>query len=143
MNDPGYDQRLPETSETIKHKYEDKENADSEMDEEEEKKSFLLPTRWWYASTAFPLIAGTFGPTANAFSICALVENWRTDIPSGGTEEHGIDIKDPTWCVCAIHLSKTSFDGLVPYDGSWSFTVKARRLFSVGTGILPNIIIRC
>src|SRR5271156_3119946 len=100
MNDPGYDQKIAETSETIKHEYGDKENADSEMDEEEEEKSFLRPARWWYASTAFPLIAGTFGPMANAFSICALVENWRTDIPSGGTEEHGIDIKDPTWCVC-------------------------------------------
>ena len=34
---------------------------------------------------------------ANAFSICALVENWRVEIPPGGTEVHGIDIKDPQW----------------------------------------------
>jgi potassium channel subfamily K, other eukaryote len=34
---------------------------------------------------------------ANAFSICALVENWRVKIPKGRTEEHGIDIPDPKW----------------------------------------------
>jgi hypothetical protein len=98
------------------------------MDEEEEEESFLLPARWWYASTAFPLIAGTFGPMANTFSICALAENWRVDIPPDGIEEHGVDIKDPTWCVSAINLSKMGFDGLVPCDDSWSVTVKARRL---------------
>lgn len=51
-------------------------------------------------STAFPLIAGTFGPMASAFSICALVVHWRVWIPpDGGTEEHGIFIEDPRWYV--------------------------------------------
>ncbi|KAJ6438929.1 potassium channel [Purpureocillium lavendulum] len=32
----------------------------------------LAPSRWWFASSAFPMIAGTLGPVASAFSICAL-----------------------------------------------------------------------
>lgn len=54
-------------------------------------------SRWWFASTAFPLVAGTFGPMASAFSICALVVRWRVSIPPGGVEEHGIYIDDPKW----------------------------------------------
>ena len=67
--------------------------------------SATTPTRWWYASTAFPLIAGTFGPLANAFSICALVENWRVLIPPGGTEEHAVDIADPRWLIAVNAVS--------------------------------------
>lgn len=38
---------------------------------------------------------------ASAFSVCALVENWRVIVPHGpgGNEAHGIDIKDPGWYV--------------------------------------------
>lgn len=50
---------------------------------------------------------GTFGPMANAFSVCALVENWRVDVPPGGTEEHGIDIKDPRWLIAVNAVSLT------------------------------------
>ena len=98
MNDPGLDGPIGELDGVAQDEF--KDGPDSDMDEEEAERSFLLPAKWWYASTAFPLIAGTFGPMANAFSICALVENWRVKIPKGGTEEHGIDIKDPKWCVC-------------------------------------------
>ena len=42
---------------------------------------------------------GTFGPMASAFSVCALVENWRVVVPPGGNEAHGIDVKDPRWYV--------------------------------------------
>ena len=59
----------------------------------------LLYSRWWFASTAFPLVAGTFGPMASAFSICALVKHWRVYIPPGGAEEHGDYIPDPKWYV--------------------------------------------
>ena len=34
---------------------------------------------------------------ASAFSICALVENWRVSIPSGSDEARGLDQKDPKW----------------------------------------------
>lgn len=105
MNDPGLDEPIGDASSQVK----DVVNANNigDMNEEEEEKSFLQPARWWYASTAFPLIAGTFGPMANAFSICALVEYWRVSIPPGGTEEHAESIKDPPWCVLnavVLHL---------------------------------------
>jgi len=99
MNDPGLDGPIADASDQVKENVNEQrdDNSNHDMDEAEEEKSFLSPARWWYASTAFPLLAGTFGPMANAFSICALVENWRVEIPPGGTEEHGIDIKDPRW----------------------------------------------
>lgn len=54
-------------------------------------------SRWWFASTACPLLAGTFGPLANAFSICALVEKWRVYIPPGLDETVGKPVQDPSW----------------------------------------------
>ena len=56
----------------------------------------LLHSRWWFASTGFPLTAGTFGPMASAFSICALVQDWRVVMP-GETEGIGDKVKDPQW----------------------------------------------
>lgn len=43
------------------------------------------------------IVKGTFGPMASAFSVCALVENWRVVVPPGGNEAHGMDVKDPKW----------------------------------------------
>jgi potassium channel subfamily K, other eukaryote len=83
----------------------DLEETYDKMGEEEQERNFLMPARWWYASTGIPLVAGTFGPMANAFSICALVENWRVRIPPGGTEEHGIDIRDPRWLIAVNAVS--------------------------------------
>jgi potassium channel subfamily K len=51
------------------------------------------------AGTAFPLAAGTFGPMASAFSICALVVHWREYIPPGATEEDAVLIPDPSWYI--------------------------------------------
>jgi potassium channel subfamily K, other eukaryote len=96
MNDPGLHEPIATHAKQMESKYED--SSTEKVDEGEEVKSFFLPARWWYASTAFPLIAGTFGPMANTFSICALVQSWRVEIPPGGTEAHGIEIKDPKWC---------------------------------------------
>ncbi|KAL8739110.1 MAG: hypothetical protein Q9181_000221 [Wetmoreana brouardii] len=38
---------------------------------------------------------------ASAFSVCALVENWRVIVPHGpgGNEAHGYNVKDPGWYV--------------------------------------------
>lgn len=96
MNDPGLDEPISHGSKQVDKLYGDHGNV-PDTSEGEEERSFLRPSRWWFASTAFPLTAGTFGPMANAFSICALVENWRVDLPPGATQEHGIDIKDPKW----------------------------------------------
>ena len=51
---------------------------------------------------------GTFGPMASAFSVCALVENWRVLIPPGSDEARGISEKDPKWYVRTLQLSKPS-----------------------------------
>lgn len=64
-----------------------------------EEDSYMQASTWWFASTACPLLAGTFGPLASGFSICALVYHWRVYIPDGGTEEQGEKIQDPHWLV--------------------------------------------
>ncbi len=100
MNDPGLDQPIDTADSQVREvKGKRDEDGETKEDEQEEEMNYMLPARWWYASTAIPLLAGTFGPMANAFSICALVENWRVSIPPGGSEEHGIDIKDPQWYI--------------------------------------------
>lgn len=97
MNDPGLEEPIADTAGAVEEKHGDA--IPDAFHEDEDTQSHLQPTRWWYASTAFPMVAGTFGPMANSFSICALVQYWRVEIPPGGTEQHGIDIKDPTWSV--------------------------------------------
>lgn len=111
MNDPGLHEPIANGAKEVEYKYEDSSSETMEEVEEEveEIKSFLLPARWWYSSTAFPLLAGTFGPMANTFSVCALVQYWRVEIPPGGTEGHGKDIKDPKWCVNAMRIRKTLY----------------------------------
>ncbi|KAL8742902.1 MAG: hypothetical protein Q9190_004692 [Brigantiaea leucoxantha] len=94
------------------------DRRDDEELAKEDEQAFLNPSRWWFASTAFPLLAGTFGPMASAFSVCALVENWRVIVPSGpgGNEAHGIDVKDPGWYVkektCRLGLAIPLTTGL-------------------------------
>lgn len=91
MNDPGVDDQIKDL-ELANIRGDD--DLDNEWDEE---KTLLNPSRWWFASTACPLIAGTFGPIANGFNICAIVEFWREYIPPGGMEGQGKLVKDPGW----------------------------------------------
>ncbi|KAK5987725.1 Outward-rectifier potassium channel TOK1-like protein [Cladobotryum mycophilum] len=67
----------------------------------------LDPSRWWFASSAFPMIAGTLGPVASAFSICALVRPWRQYISPGGDIQKASFELDPPWLtiVNAIQLA--------------------------------------
>ncbi|KAF2632529.1 potassium channel-like protein [Macroventuria anomochaeta] len=103
MNDPGLDKAATQAAEDVEANNtqydQDKEQA------EEEEQEFLKPGRWWFASTACPLIAGTFGPMANAFSICALPEKWRVYIPSGSDEGHGFTVEDPKWLITINSIS--------------------------------------
>ncbi|KAL6713526.1 hypothetical protein ACLMJK_008991 [Lecanora helva] len=101
MNDPGLDAPIKESS-----KLEDELKAEEEVEKEDEQ-AFLNPSRWWFASTAFPLLAGTFGPMASAFNICALIEHWRVEIPPGlgANESHGNDVRDPKWLLAVNGLS--------------------------------------
>lgn len=95
MNDPGLDADI-ESAEKANHKHSKEDEWKAEAEEEE---LLLDPSRWWFASTASPLIAGTFGPMASMFNICALAINWRELIKSGETENSGSPIPDPGWYV--------------------------------------------
>jgi potassium channel subfamily K, other eukaryote len=56
MNDPGLDAPIQEEAEAIKQEQNDQvqgEDPDGVDDDE----AYLEQTRWWFASTAFPLIA--------------------------------------------------------------------------------------
>ncbi|KAK7942850.1 uncharacterized protein PG986_011963 [Apiospora aurea] len=65
-------------------------------------------SRWWFASSAFPMIAGTLGPVASAFSICSLVQYWRKHIlPGSDVTKAVFDLRDPLWLtvINAIQLA--------------------------------------
>ncbi|KAH7134538.1 hypothetical protein B0J13DRAFT_641017, partial [Dactylonectria estremocensis] len=61
----------------------------------------LEPSRWWFLSLAFPMIAGTLGPVASAFSICALVQPWRQHLVPGGDIQDAPFVADPSWLTIA------------------------------------------
>lgn len=115
MNDPGLDGPISDAALEAKNTLgqlkkgdagnEDTGPSNEAMQFDGQNQAQSMPTRWWYASTGFPLIAGTFGPLANACSICALVENWRVEVPPGGTEAHGINIKDPRFLIVVNGIS--------------------------------------
>ncbi|KAG6015117.1 hypothetical protein E4U54_004211 [Claviceps lovelessii] len=67
----------------------------------------LVPSRWWFASSAFPMIAATLGPVASAFSICALGSQWRQHVMPGKSIDQATFIQDPAWLtiVNAIQLA--------------------------------------
>lgn len=48
------------------------------------------------------MIAGTLGPTASAFSICALVRPWRQRLAPGGDVETAPFLADPPWLVTEL-----------------------------------------
>lgn len=74
-------------------------------DEEDAILDYNSPIHWWFVSTLFPLIAGTFGPMASAFNIMALAVEWRTKISPTSTESEGTHIPDPTWNVVVNAIS--------------------------------------
>ncbi|KAI4093567.1 MAG: hypothetical protein LQ344_002794 [Seirophora lacunosa] len=102
MNDPGLDEPIQQHSKDVEQ--ERKEEVDFQKEDEQ---AFLDPSRWWFASTAFPLLAGTFGPMASAFSVCALSQNWRVIVPHGpgGNEANAFDVKDPGWLLAVNAIS--------------------------------------
>ncbi|KAL8986888.1 MAG: hypothetical protein Q9177_003862 [Variospora cf. flavescens] len=102
MNDPGLDEPIQQHSKDVE------QERKNEIDfQKEDEQAFLDPSRWWFASTAFPLLAGTFGPMASAFSVCALSQNWRVIVPHGpgGNEAEGFIVKDPGWLLAINSIS--------------------------------------
>lgn len=84
---------------------EEKKEAYREEAEEEAEEDHLSPSRWWFATTLFPLIAGTFGPMASAFSLCALIEHWRLIKDPTSTESEGQYDSDPSWVLAVNAVS--------------------------------------
>ncbi len=93
--DPGVEEGIKESADDVES---DKNGADYDHDEAD---TLQQPSRWWFASTAIPLLAGTFGPMATGFNICALVQYWRQTVPlpPNDLETRGHKIPDPTWLV--------------------------------------------
>ncbi|KAG9189551.1 hypothetical protein G6011_06419 [Alternaria panax] len=89
MNDPGLDEPAQEAAQDVN----DWVQAEDEQAEQEERE---------YLD---PINGGTFGPIANGFSICALVEKWRVYIPPGSDEGHGSKITDPKWLIAVNSVS--------------------------------------
>ena len=85
------------------------DNVESDQSDAPDEEDFVQPSRWWFASTACPLLAGTFGPMASGFNICALVQFWRQTVPPGlhATVEMGHVIPDPTWVIVSRHMVVT------------------------------------
>lgn len=66
------------------------------------------PIHMWVVATLFPLVAGTFGPMASMFNICAIAISWRVtvQIPEGSDHEaNGHHIPDPHWLVAVNIVS--------------------------------------
>ncbi|KAK3692495.1 hypothetical protein B0T22DRAFT_373978 [Podospora appendiculata] len=75
----------------------DKDKEKSPPGRVEKEPSHLDPSRWWFASAAFPMIAGTLGPVASAFSILALVQPWRQLFVDVSLPDEAPFIPDPGW----------------------------------------------
>lgn len=101
--DPGMDNAIQDNAERVQDDSQPQQECTTEDD-------LRSPSRWWFASTACPLLAGTFGPMASAFSICALVYSWRVYIPPtpGSVEQHGIPLADPPWLIAINAISLVS-----------------------------------
>ncbi|KAK3687265.1 hypothetical protein B0T22DRAFT_438915 [Podospora appendiculata] len=65
------------------------------------------PQRWWFASTAIPLIVVTIGPLSHVLSIASLVSPWRITLPNGGRglDDLGVGIADPQWEIISNIIS--------------------------------------
>ncbi|KAJ7077429.1 hypothetical protein B0H15DRAFT_915299 [Mycena belliarum] len=112
MNDPGLDEPLQDEYQTAEHNLKGQSAAgkstsgvraefrkELEQDDDEEEVGYFQHKRWWFTSTAFPLIAGTLGPLANFFSACALSQTWRE------YDADGSKIPDPAWLYAINGLS--------------------------------------
>jgi potassium channel subfamily K len=116
MNDPGLDPAIAETANDVEHRTQDgHKESDSRYvhwtSPDRELTQFLEPTRWWYANTEIPLIAATFGPMANAFSVCSLAQKWREIVTDGEAPYAGQLLGDPAWevAVNAVSLAAALF----------------------------------
>ncbi|EGY14309.1 potassium channel [Verticillium dahliae VdLs.17] len=114
MNDPDLDARIEDhVNEYQGEKSQSQDYSNDQSQEKQDEVRFendgfhMTPSRWWFASSAFPMIAGTLGPVASAFSICALVRSWRQHRPPGTSISDAKFVADPEWLLIinAIQLA--------------------------------------
>ncbi|KAJ5820308.1 hypothetical protein N7474_005899 [Penicillium riverlandense] len=101
MNDPGLDDAVADEAGALDQPF---GRQDSQNGENQAPVDHRHPeaARWWLASTAYPLTAGTFGPMASAFNICSLAQTWRMQVQPGGG---AVNIADPKWVIGLNALS--------------------------------------
>ena len=73
--------------------------AVADMTEEDIVQDYNSPIHMWVVATLFPLMAGTFGPMASMFNICAIAISWRIIVNPNSDEATGEHIPDPKWLV--------------------------------------------
>ncbi|KAI1380363.1 voltage-gated potassium channel [Hypoxylon crocopeplum] len=95
MDDADLNQNIDVQAQAVDGHHHEKSGHDGVMNDQ----IHLNPSRWWFASAAFPMIAGTLGPVASAFSICALVKNWRQHILPGSDVTKALFVPDPPWLI--------------------------------------------
>lgn len=107
MNDPGHDEEIVQADSQAENANHTKSRQGGGQGHPAQPGAPVDTThiKSWYASTGFPLIAASIAPMASTFSLCAVVENWRVEIPPGGTEGHGIDLEDPTVLIAVNAVS--------------------------------------
>jgi potassium channel subfamily K len=140
MNDLGLDRTIGETRDAVNPDHQEDRGSSRESSPtrlhwaipDRQLPQFLQPTRWWITSTAIPLLAGTFGPMANAFSVISLAESWRYSSPETKSVEPGQTIQetivDPPWVIVLNAVSLgcaliANFFLLLIMAGQVSFTI--------------------
>ncbi|KAI1304011.1 hypothetical protein F5Y03DRAFT_180414 [Xylaria venustula] len=98
MQDANLDENIAEHTEVVEDELDSNSQEKDEFNKTLRAEEIHLDhARWWFASAAFPMIAGTLGPVASAFSICALVKPWRQHVPPGTDITNAMFINDPPW----------------------------------------------
>ncbi|KAJ5613689.1 hypothetical protein N7528_007343 [Penicillium herquei] len=100
MNDPGLDDAIADEANVLDQFSSQSQQRDNSTVSTKGSKGHQqdaqrpLSPRWWLASTAYPLAAGTFGPMASAFNVCCLAQTWRMEPDD---DDGYLDVKDPKW----------------------------------------------
>ncbi|KAJ5116321.1 hypothetical protein N7456_000669 [Penicillium angulare] len=107
MNDPGLDDAIADEANALDEFSSSSRREDNSPGASNEKAlqattQDALAARWWLASTAYPLAAGTFGPMASAFNVCSLAQTWRMVPDSEGGYDN---VPDPKWVTSVNALS--------------------------------------
>ncbi|KAJ6031395.1 hypothetical protein N7540_002127 [Penicillium herquei] len=108
MNDPGLDDAIADEANVLDQYSSPSQHRDNSTVSTKDTKTHQQDTqhplapRWWLASTAYPLAAGTFGPMASAFNVCCLAQPWRMEPDA---DDGYLDVTDPKWVIAINSIS--------------------------------------